>query len=213
MRNRIGAIVSTGGAVALMIGLAATPSFATTPTWTVGPGGSFTAAQSGKFTLIDTTTGNSLTCATTHGKGRFKTGSGLSGIDIGRLTAATFTGCSGTGGLTFTMTASHFPWMLSASTYDPATTGGLTVGTVSGIHAVISGTSCSATVDGTSATANDGQAEIHFHNSLDKLKISNNASNLHVYNVTGCSSLIKSGDPITFSSAYLLTPTQTISSP
>ncbi len=214
MRKRIGAIVLTGGAAALLMATTGPPSLATTArTWSVSPGGSFTAAQSGHFTLTDTTTGNSLTCSTTKGQGSFKSGSGLPGAGIGRITSLSFTGCTGPKGLTFTMKTSHFPWILNAVSYDPAITLGLTTGTITGIHATLSGTGCSATVDGTSATADNGMTQIHFHNSLDKFKLRHTAANLHVYNVSGCLKLIKSGDAITFSSAYLLTPKQTITSP
>jgi len=36
--------------------------------------------------------------------------------------------------------------------------------------------------------------QIRYHNSLAKLKIRTEGSNLHFYNVTGCADLINSGD-------------------
>jgi hypothetical protein len=214
MRKGLGAIVSAGGAVALVIGLAASPSFATNvTTWSVAPGGSWTGIQSGHFTLADTTAGNSLVCTHTKAAGSFKSGHGLPGAGIGSITSVSFTSCTGPSGLTFTMTAGNLPWALNAVSYDPAITSGTTTGTVSGIHATISGRRCHATVDGTSGTANDGQTEIHFHNSLSKLTIRTQLSNLHLYGVTGCLSLIKSGDAVTFHSAYKVSPAQTITAP
>jgi len=47
--------------------------------------------------------------------------------------------------------------------------------------------------------------QIRYHNSLAKLKIRTEGSNLHFYNVTGCAGLINSGDAITVASAYLVT--------
>jgi hypothetical protein len=211
MGERMGGMLLMAGAVALVAGLSAAPSLAATATtWKVSPGGSITLAKSGHFTLGDVTTGHSLVCARTAGAGRFKSGSGLPGARIGSVTALSLSDCTGPRGLTFTMTLSHLPWTLNADTYNPAITAGLTTGTISGIHATMSGTNCHATVDGTSATADNGRTQIHYHNSLAKLKIRTQDSNLHFYNVSGCGGLIKSGDAITFSSAYLVSPKQTI---
>lgn len=214
MGMRMRAILSAAGTAALLAGLGATPSFAATAaTWTVSPGGTVTMTPSGHFTLTDTTTGKVLTCAHTKGSGKFKSGSGLPGSNIGAVTAVSFSNCTGPSGLTFTMTPGHLPWTLDATSYNPAITAGTTTGAISGIHATLSGTSCHATVDGSSATANDGTATIHYHNSLAKLKIRTQGSTLHFYGVTGCKALIHSGDALTFSGAYNVAPAQTISSP
>jgi hypothetical protein len=201
----------TAGTAALAVGLSATSSFATTATtWKISPGGTVTLVKSGHFTLHDITTGHSLVCVHTRGAGRFKSGRGLPGAHIGSVTALSFSGCTGPGGPTFTMTPRHLPWTLNADTYNPAITAGLTTGTITGIHATLSGTRCRATVDGTSAVADNGSTQIHYHNSLAKLKIRTQHSNLHFYRVSGCRGLIKSGDAITFSIAYLVAPKQTI---
>ena len=213
MSMRMRAILSAAGTVALVAGLGATPSFAATAaTWTISPGGTVTMTQSGRFTLTDTVTKTLLSCHT-KGTGQFKSGSGLSGSGIGAVTLVSFSNCTGPSGFTFTMTPGHFPWPLSAVTYNPAITAGTTTGTISGIHATLSGKNCKATVDGTGATANDGTEQIHYHNSLAKLKILTQGSNLHFYNVTGCTGLISSGDAATIASAYHIAPAQTISSP
>jgi hypothetical protein len=211
MHKRISVMLLTGVSAALVIGLGAGPSFATTAgTWSVSPGGTVTAAQSGRFTLEDTTTGHSFVCGQTTGAAKFKSGSGLSGTDIGSITALSFGDCTGPSKFTFTLTPHNLPWALSADSYDRAITSGLTTGTVNGIHAFLSGTNCKATVDGTSGVADDGATQIHYHNSLDKLKIRTDDSSLHFYYVKGCQGLINNGDAVTFSSAYLLTPAQTI---
>lgn len=49
-------------------------------------------------------------------------------------------------------------------------------------------------MDGTGAAADNGIMQIRYHNSLAKLKIRTEGSNLHFYNVTGCADLINSGD-------------------
>lgn len=211
MGKRIGAMLLAAGAVALVAGLSVTPSLAATAmTWRVSPGGAVTLVKSGSFTLQDIRTGHSLICTHAKGAGRFKSGHGLPGTGIGSVTALSLSDCTGQGGLTVTITPGHLPWSLSADTYDPAITAGLTTGTVSGIHATVSGNRCHATVDGTGTAAGNGRTQIHYHNSLAKLKIRTQHSNLHFYRVSGCLGLFNSGDAITFSSAYLVTPKQTI---
>lgn len=211
MGKRIGVILLAAGALALVAGLGVTPSLAATATtWRVSPGGAVTLAKSGSFTLQDITTGHSLVCTHGKGAGRFKSGHGLPGTGIGSITALSLSDCTGPGGLAVTITPGHLPWTLNADTYDPAITAGLTTGTINGIHATLSGPRCHAAVDGTGAAADNGSTQMHYHNSLAKLKIRTEHSNLHFYQVSGCRGLIKSGDALTFSSAYLVTPKQTI---
>ena len=81
MHKRIAAIVLTGGAAALTVGLTATSAVAAT--WTVKPGGAITA-KSGTTTLTDKNTGNKLTCSSSKATGTLKSGKGLSGTGIGR---------------------------------------------------------------------------------------------------------------------------------
>ena len=212
MRSGIRSVALAGGAAAVVIGLAPATFATTALTWTVSPGGAWAAVQSGKFTLTDTTTGQSLTCLD-HTTGSFKTGTGLPGGRLGSITSLTLTSCKLPDRSAVTLTAGDFPWFLNAVNYKPGVKGGTSVGHVKGIHATIAGTSCDATVDGSSATANDGSTLFHYHNSLVKLKIEPLQSHLHAYGVTGCTGVLNNGDPITFDGAYLVTPAQTITSP
>ena len=106
------------------------------------------------------------------------------------------------------MKTAHFPWHLNAKTFS----GGVTTGSITGIHATLSGPSCSAVVDGTSATANNGMVTAKYSNSTGKLTTTG-AGNLHVYNVSGCAGLINSGDGSSFNGSYAISPKQTITSP
>jgi len=206
MHKRIASILATGGAVALTLGLTAAPAFAAT--WTVTPGGAITAA-SGTTTLKDTNTGSVLTCTSSNTSATLKKGSGLSGTGIGSVTAISFTNCSGPLGLTFTVAPGHLPWKLNAVSF----ASGVTHGTITGIHATLSGSGCSATVDGTGATANNGKVKVTYTNSTHQLKVLPTGGNLHVYNVSGCAGLINSGDATTFTATYTVSPAQTITSP
>jgi hypothetical protein len=206
MRNRIAAILATGGAVALTLGLTAGPALAAT--WTVKPGGAITAT-SGTTTLKDTTSGNSLTCKSSKATATLKSGSGLAGAGLGSIKGITFTTCTGPLGLTFTVTPGHLPWHLNAVSYSS----GVTHGNISGIHATLTGSGCSAVVDGTGATANNGKVNVTYTNSTHILKVLTTGGNLHIYNVSGCLGLINSGDASTFSASYAVSPAQTITSP
>jgi hypothetical protein len=206
--KRTGSVLFIGAATAGVIGLSAAPAVAAT--WTVKPGGSV-AATSGKATLTDTHSGVSLSCASSKGAGTVKSGSGLSGTGIGSITSLAFTSCTGPAGLTFTVTNSHFPWSLNAVSFN--STSGVTTGTLTGIHATLTGPSCSAVVDGTGATADNGMVSVTYTNSTGALKVLTTGGNLHIYSVSGCFGLIHSGDPATFSGTYAVSPKQTITSP
>ena len=211
--KRAGSALVMSAALAGVLALSASSAIAATThtgvaaTWTVKPGGAITA-KAGVTTLKDTSTGSVLTCKTSSGKGTAKKGSGLSGTGIGSITALSFNTCTGPLNLTFTVKTTHFPWHLNAKTFS----GGVTTGTISGIHATLSGPSCSAVVDGTSATANNGMVTAKYSNSTGKLTTTG-AGNLHVYNVSGCAGLINSGDGSSFNGSYAISPKQTITSP
>ena len=207
MRQRLGSVLLTVGAAAVAVGFSATSSFAATGSWNVSPGGAVTLKKSGVITIKDATSGNSVVCVNSAGKANFKAGTGLSGAHFASIKPLTFTSCTGPSAAAFTVTAT-LPWVLNAVSYRPAVA--TTNGTATGIEAAISGTSCTATLDGTSATGANGQAVIHYHNSPAKLKIEPDGSNLHVYNVTGCTGLFKSGDAVTLNAAYTVSPAQTV---
>jgi hypothetical protein len=207
MHKRISALVLSGAAVALTLGLSVTSASATTAkTWTVTPGGNITGT-SGTTTLKDTTTGNSLTCKSSSTSATLKSGSGLSGTGLGSVTALSFKTCTGPLSLTFTVSVGNLPYVLSATKYKS----GVTTGTISGIHATLSGSDCSAVVDGaTSGTADNGKVTVTYTNSTGKLKVLTTGGTLHIYDVSGCLGLLNNGDVSTFSGSYTVKPKQTI---
>jgi hypothetical protein len=203
-------IMITGAATAVAIGASAGVALAAAITFSIHPGGNITASA-GTTKLTDKNTGSVLTCATSKSTGTLKSGSGIGGANLGSIKTLTFSNCVGPLGLTFTVTNSHFPWKLSGASYNA--TSGKTTGHIAGIHSVLSGPSCSATVDGTGATADNGKVKVTYTNSTHKLKVLAGGGNLHVYNVSGCAGLINSGDATTFVGTYKVSPAQTITSP
>ena len=107
------------------------------------------------------------------------------------------------------MKTGHLPWKLNASSFKS----GVTTGTITGIHATLSGPACTATVDGTGASANNGKVKVTYTNSTGKLKVLASGGNLHVYNVSGCAGQINNKDATTFTGTYTVSPKQTITSP
>jgi hypothetical protein len=207
IRNRLGKALIMSAAAAAIIGMAAAPAFATAATWTVKPGGA-TTGKAGTTTVADVTAGQSVTCTSSATKGTFKTGSGLSGAGIGSVTSLTVSGCSVLGmSISVTITG-KMP--VNAVSFNSAKK---TVGmTLTKIHGSLSASGCSATIDGTGATAHNGKVKATYTDGTGKLKVPAAGGNLHLYNVN-CFGAINNGDSVNFTTTYTLTPKQTITSP
>lgn len=207
--KRTGSGLIAGAATALLIATTA-PALAATPTWSVKPGGN-ALGKAGTTVLLDTKTGQKLTCKHLTSKVTLKKGHHLAGAGIGLIKSLSFTGCTGPFGLTFTVQSNHLPWKLNAVSYNKAK--GITSGTITGIHATLKGNPCSAQVDGTGLTKNNGMVKVTYNNHTHKLIVLSSGGNLHVYKATNCAGLINSGDPSKFSAVNAVTPLQTITSP
>jgi hypothetical protein len=195
---------TTAGVIAVSAGVA----FAAI-TFTISPGGAITA-KAGTTKLKDVNTGSVLQCTSSSSSGTLKSGSGISGSNLGSITALSFSNCTGPLGLTFTVTNSGFPWTLSGSSFN--STSGVTTGHISGIRSHLSGPGCSADVAGTTATT-PGKVKVTYTNSTHKLKVAAGGGTLHVFNVNGCAGLIANGDATQFTGTYTVSPAQTITSP
>jgi hypothetical protein len=212
MSQRYACILAAGGAVVLAAALGVTTAWAaaTTRTWTIHPGGAI-HATSARFTFTDTTTGNVTVCRSSAASGTLKSGSGLPGSNVGSLSAVSILTCSGAAGPRYTLHPGGLPWRVNVSSYNAAKS--VAHGTVSHIHIALNGTGCTAMIDGTSAAAEDGQATFDYTDSTGQLKVLTTDGNLHFYDVTGCLGVFDSGNPVTLSATYTVTPKQTITSP
>jgi hypothetical protein len=223
MSNRYARILAAGGAAVLVAALGIPAALAALPakTWTVRPGGAITA-MSGRFTFTDTGTGATVACASSTASGKLKTGSGLAGTGVGKITSVIFNGtgaggaCVSPGGPSrralFALQAGGLPWHVNFSSYSAAK--GATGGTISHIHVALSGSGCTAMIDGMSGTADDGQVKFRYTDSTGQLKVRAAGGNLHVYDVgPGCLGLVRDGDAATLSATYTVTPEQAITSP
>jgi hypothetical protein len=212
MSNRCARILAAGGTAVLVgaLGVPAALAAATAKTWTVQPGGAITA-MSGRFIFTDTKTGTVFYCVSSAASGRLKSGSGLPGFHAGSLSAVGFGQCVAPGGPQYHMQPGGLPWHVSISLYNAAE--GVARGTLSHLHLTMSGNTCSGMIDGTSATADDGQVTYKYTDSTGQLRLTT-GGNLHFYDVGGgCLGLASDGDPATLSVTYAVTPKQAITSP
>jgi hypothetical protein len=207
MRKRIASVLAAGGIAALTVGLGATATLASTPTWSVAPGGAV-VARSTLVRIKDKTSKQIIHCKGSPAVGKLKKGTGLSGSGIGSFKSLAFKSCTGPKSLALTLSVTHFPVTMNVSKYIASKKS--VDGSLAGIHFTISGKGCTATVDGTSATADNGTVDFAYHNSTAKMVLVVTGGNLKVYGVSGCSGLFKTGDDITLYGTYKLTPAQTI---
>lgn len=184
--------------------------------WQSTPGGRVSATTPKKkvITLKDAATGTVIACTSSAMSGTFKFGQQVSPSGIGSFSSVTLVTCTSSGGKTFTIatsaSASH-PWLLNGRSFD--STSGVTTVTISDIMASISASGCSATIAGPSSTS---PGAVEAANSIDPNVVVDTLSvgpsgNLRVWNVSGCAGLFNSGDALTLTAAYKVTPPQFMS--
>ncbi|HEX3490817.1 MAG TPA: hypothetical protein VHU92_15825 [Streptosporangiaceae bacterium] len=209
---RPASILVAGVALATAVGLSAAPALAAGKTWTISPGGAI-SAKAKNATVTDTTSGNSLTCKSSTMKGKLKAGKKLAGKAAGTVSGFTITGCS-IEGQAITVKPSHLPWKLNLVSYNKAK--GVTTATLTGIHIkiTVAALGCSAIVDGTKSTADNGMITVTYTNKTGVLKTQTKGGNLKLYGVTsGCLGVINSGDKVALGASYTVTKKQKITSP
>ena len=210
--KRPASIVLTIAALAAAVGMVAPAASAAPRTWTITKGGAVTAATK-SFAIDDVTRNQSLPCKASTAKARLKSGRHLSGVGAGVITAASASGCA-VAGFTIAIKAGHLPWHLNLVSYNAAK--GVTTGTLTGIHInfAVPKIGCSAVVDGTKATANNGSVVVTYTNKTGQLAIQQAGTKLHLFNVSSkCLGFVKNGDLIAIVATYSVSPKQTITSP
>ena len=204
----LGKALVLSAATASVIGLAAAPALAAT-TWTVKPGGAVTA-KAGATTVNDTTANLAVTCKSSTIKGTLKSGSGLAGKALGSLSSLAFGSCTADG-VTLSVTIKAKMSLNGVSFNKTKNTASMTITGIHGKLSISSPITCSAVINGTSATANNGTVTATFANKTNTLKVLTTGSNLHLYNDT-CP-VTATGDAINFTTSYKFTPAQKITSP
>ena len=204
--------VLTSGAIALALGIGTSTATATTATtWTIKPGKTVTGTA-GTITVKDTTAGGQMKCTSSSVGATLKSGAGRTN-PLGKITPVAYNGCTAAGvGAGITPSASSTnPWLLRGGTYSS----GVTHGSIGNVQTSFSITgplgTCTGTVAGTSATT-PGKIRVTYNNVNNSLIMG--GGNLHAWNVTGqCLGAIRTGDPLTVTGTYTISPRQTITSP
>lgn len=177
-------------------------------TWTVKQGGKSKAVAK-KAVLTDTATGVSVTCTSTA-LATFPSGGGRPGNSLGSISSLTLSGCNVLG-LTGISGGPSDP--VNAAIYNPSPSPAITSGTITGIDLGLSGTGCSAVVDGPSPP-NNGQVDFTYRNPAPgTLTVLPSGGNLQFSSVAGCTGVFNNGDPATLSASYTLSPAPIITSP
>ena len=231
MHARISTVMLAAGALALAVGtttlavgastLPAVASASTSAgTWTVTPGGQYRAQvrDDNFWGILDVGTNTELHCTVNASawsmRLRFKKGTGLSD-PIGWVRSLSFPKPCFPGGMgPVTLSAAGNPWGINALSYNSA--GQVTSGRLTHVHLALSGPHCSAVLDGSSATANDGTAPFEYNNGpADTLQTaySPGSGNLRAYQVSGCRQMLRSGDIVRVFFGYDLNRALTVTSP
>ena len=131
------------------------------------------------------------------------------------ITAFSFSSCVGRASFDYTLTTGEdFPYHLNADSYDA--TSGETTATVTGVVAALSGNFCGCGYLGHDRHALPVRSKVNYTNGTHKLRIVTSGGTLHVYHVNpNCAEFIgwNSGDHVTISGTYTITPKQAITSP
>jgi hypothetical protein len=205
MRKIATGTLIAGAAAAATVALGATPAFAAG--FTVTNGGPFTSTSTNVH-FTDVNSGAVFNCTSSSVPGNAPNGTGLPGTGIATLSNGTFSGCTGTGGSSGTAT------LTSGSLDAASTSGGVTIGTISGVNATLHISdllgSCTATVSG-----GLGANNVTYNNN-GTLTIAADAARPTALKIisasgTGCAGLINTNDTTTFSATFAVSPAPQIS--
>ncbi|WP_369206629.1 hypothetical protein [Streptomyces sp. PU-14G] len=196
-RAAVAAVAATAA-----LGFSAASAAATSAgTWTVTPGGAFSANASQPTLSVPNA---QLVCASSDAGGDLKTGSGNAGAGLGSIDSLTFSGCS-LAGISFDVTVSS-PLSINAESVDPSNPDRV-IGSISGITASISDADGLCTASFAGPGGGDATVTGYFDNATHQLVV--NGGNLQATEAN-CLGLINAGDSAIFNAAYDTDPAQTI---
>lgn len=201
--------------------VAVTMAAGITATWTFLPGGEITAFNVGDAGAV-TDRGTVVTCTTSTVKVSAKSGSGLSGQDIGSISEMTLEGndsdpsdsrCLSTpGGIFIRIMLRDLPWKFSVESYDPAS--GEVSGKVTGVKAGFQGSDgCSA--EFTAPGGGPGEVFVTYSNSEGTVRTDPTRFSLVATTLTGTCDpdLIAIGDGLAAAGIWEVQPKQEVTSP
>lgn len=229
--SRIVQIAAVAVAAALSAAAAVTTSAAAaTATWTISPGGSFSAPLSSGATFViqDGVTGTTVTCGSSALAGTLTAGSGQSGA-LGAVTSVSPGTCTGPGGSTYTVAAnasSADPWLVGPVAYNASsgiTSGDLGAGSASatGVAITLTGPGCTVVLGGTTTVRaylifdyqnGNGRLAIPYRTYRPTIRVvSSTCSSWHA--TDGTRVYTTPVFPGSLAGGFALSPSQTITSP
>jgi hypothetical protein len=172
----------------------------------VSPGGPYRATKA-PWTASDPVSAAGLSCTSLTLAGTLASAPGSL---IGTVTSASATGCSMSGGITFSLSFQGLPWTIDELTYNGST--GVSTGTITGFIARLNGL-CSATLSGAGGPTSPGILAWSHDNGIPQILDVTGSGPLRASSVSGvCLGLINNNDPVTVGGGpYALSPPQTIS--
>jgi hypothetical protein len=211
-RKKIASVAFTGAAAVTAIGMGVPRAMAASGTWKITNGGN---PYAGHVSGVNTTSatldanGTVLTChpGTAQASGSVPAAS-PAGPALGTISKATFASCSASGIFDFTA-AINKPVTLSGSTYSAGVTKGKIAGGISATLNGVNGTTCHATIKGTSLSAS-------YNNATHALTVNPGAhSALSIASVSAghCSGLLTTGEPAAFTATYQFNPPLSVTGP
>jgi hypothetical protein len=216
MRKRLASILLVGAGAAAAITLVASSASAA-GTWSISPGGKYTASLTSGTTavLTDSAAKATVTCTASTTNGTLQTGTGLNN-PLGTISTTKWTSCTGPDGSTGTAAGNNAStaWSLNGVSYSSGVTTGSITSTGTGVGGTISLSSilgaCTIVVGGTSAKP--ASASGTYTNSTGVLAITG-TTNLVVTSVSGVCPGVATGQSTTFTASYTVSPKQTVTSP
>jgi hypothetical protein len=193
MRKKAAFTLLAGSAAMAISMIVAPAALAATDTWSVSPSGSYTASlNTGTTTILkNTTTDLTLSCTSSAVAGSLVSSATGSPATLGTITSVTWSTCTGLGGLvsagsaTGNATATD-PWDINGVSYSSTVDDGQTTGTITGtastgvgatLNLTIAGSSCTATVGGTTTAVGSAAA---LYGNTNKLLAVTGTTNLKV---------------------------------
>jgi len=181
-------LAGASAAAATVLALAASPALAA-PTFTVTHGGTnLPATAQGTFTMVDGS--NTFTCTAGTFKVTIPNGTGLSGAGIGTIPAIAFGGCTGPLSISVTVTLVGTPTINIVSI-----SGGVVIGTITGVDLKLSGTLCTAEITGT--------VDFSYNSSTGVFTISPDGNLLTVKSAS-CLGVLNKGDVVKLNGSFKL---------
>lgn len=211
IRQRKSSVAGTVAGLAMVASLASGPAASAEPaadTWTVTPGGAFSA--SAPVQIRNVTKNWTITCSSLAITGTTPSGSELPAFPLISIETFDFSGCAGPNGLTFTVSTDDLFWELFGEAYESAA--GKTTGKLFNVGLDLTASNnCVFRVR--DPNGDPGPADATYTNSDSSFEWAGGDFQIAFVNFACTSDFVSIGDEIIFSADFTINPVRTITSP